>query len=125
MPSARALSRQLRQASVEFFRGSKKAVAAARGSVITPKFLEDHVEGATRAGQVTAALFLPFIIVVSLTIIRVINQIMAGVLGAGLIGGEQFSITAFLVTFITMGTLIIAAWSWFQWVRTSGFGAFA
>lgn len=124
MPSLSASVAQVRQLVQEFAREAKKAAKATTRRAITPKFLESKVEGSTRAGQVTATLFLPFVIVVSFVVVRVINEIMVGVLGAGTITGEQFSITAFLVTFLTLGALVIVAWGWFQFVRTSGFGAF-
>ena len=102
----------------------REAGAKARSGIVTPKFLSGKVDGATRTGQIIALLVLPFLIVVTLTIIRVINEVMTGVLGAGALEGEQLTITSFLVTALTLGCLIIGAWGWFQWVRTSGFGAF-
>lgn len=124
MPSLQASIAQVRQLAQEAAREAKKAAQEVGRRTITPKFLESKVEGTTRAGQVTAAVVLPFVIVVSLVIVQVMNEIMTGVLGSGSITGEQFSITAFLVTALTLGALIIVAWGWFQFVRTSGFGAF-
>lgn len=125
MPSVKATAAQARQLAAEFLHEVRKTSGATTRAVVKPKVLEPVAEGATRAGQVTAGLFLPFIIVVSFTILKVMNNLMANVLGGGLVSGDQLTITSFLVTFLTLGLLIIAAWGWFQWVRTAGFGAFS
>lgn len=124
MPSVKASAAQVRQLAADFLNEARKTGAAATQQVAKPKVIEDLADGATRAGQAVAVMFLPFVIVVSFTILLVINNVMANVLGGGLISGEQLTITAFLVTFLTLGLLIIVAWGWFQFVRTAGFGAF-
>lgn len=124
MPNFGASLETVRQIAAETVREARKAAAETSRKAVTPKFLEGKVEGSTRAGQVIAAVFLPFVIVVSLVIVTVINNLMANVLGSGTITGEQFTISAFLVTALTLGALIMVAWGWFQFVRTSGFGAF-
>lgn len=125
MPTWSATKANVRQLLVEFLRQARSTASLAKDQVLRPSKLEAAADGATRTGQVVAVLFLPFLIVVSLTIITVINNLMAGVLGAGTIEGEQLSIVAFLITAITLGCLMIVAWGWFQWVRTAGFGAFS
>lgn len=93
-------------------------------AVITPEFVEEHVDGVTRTGQVLAFLFLGPVVMVSLELIVVLNQLMTEILGVQPLGAGQDPIFAWLVTALTGGAYILAAWTWFQFVRTGGFGLF-
>lgn len=93
--------------------------------LVTPKFLEKKVDGATRVGQVLSLLFLGPVIVVSLVFITVINSILSDVFGTSDYGEAQTGIVGWLITGITAGAFLMAAYSWFQFVRTAGFGWFS
>lgn len=92
--------------------------------VITPRKLKDKADAATRTGQIVALFLLGPFIVVSLQLIVVLNQLMTDLLGVQPLGGGQDPIFAWLVTAITGGAFLLAAWAWFQYVRTAGFGVF-
>jgi len=124
MVSAEASIAQLKQFTAEALAEVKDVASKARAQVVTPQRLEKVADGATRSGQMIALLIVGPIVVVSLTIIKVINGIMSEVLGAGTIAAGQVDAITFLVTGLTLGLLVICAWGWFQWVRTAGFGAF-
>lgn len=79
----------------------------------------------TRVGQVIAFLILPVGIMVSLQIIVAANQLFTGVFGVEQLAGGQNDIFAWLITAITGGAFLLFAWTWFQWVRTAGFGFFS
>lgn len=93
--------------------------------VITPERLRGKVDAADRIGQIIAFLFLGPVVVVSLQLIVVLNQLMTQLLGVSSLGADQNSIFAWLVTAITGGAFLLAAWFWFQFVRTAGMGAFS
>ena len=124
MPSRQASLLQLREAFQAFGSELKESGRATGRAIIKPAKLQPAADGATRAGQAIALLVLGPIIMVSLTLIQVLNQLMADVLGTGLIEGDQLTITGFIITALTLTVLIIVAWGWFQFVRTAGFGAF-
>jgi len=124
MVSVEATVAQLKQFTQEAVAEAKAAAAKVRAQVVTPKRFEKAADGATRSGQAIALLLVGPMVVVSLTIIKVINGIMGDVLGAGTIAAGQVDAITFLVTFLTLGLLVICAWGWFQFVRTAGFGAF-
>lgn len=91
----------------------------------TPKFVRRHADGATRVGQILSALFLGPVIVVSLVLIVVLNTLMSDIFGVSDLGDSQTGIFGWLITAITGGALLLAAWGWFQFVRTAGFGWFS
>lgn len=119
------LAKRARFIAAELKRQGIEAANEAVDRAITPRRLERHIDGATRTGQVVAFFFLGPIIVASLPIIVVLNQLMTDLLGVRTLTGGQDPIFAWLVTAITGGALIVAAWAWFQFVRTAGFGAFS
>jgi len=94
--------------------------------VARPKRLEAVSLGATRTGQFMAAMFLGPLIVVSLALIVVFNNLMSDVfVGNDPVDTQHSGMVAFVMTAITLGAFIAAAWAWFQWVRTAGFGFFS
>lgn len=124
MPSAAATASNIRQRFSEALADAKESSAFALEQIITPTKLQKAADGATRTGQVIAAVVLGPVIMVSLVIIRVINDLMTSVLGAGDFGAADTSAAAFIITFLTLGILIIFVWGWFQFVRTAAFGGF-
>lgn len=92
--------------------------------VATPKLVAKHVDGATRVGQVLSLIFLGPVIVVSLALIVAINGVMSGIFGVSDYGESQTGIVGWLITGITGGAFLLAAYAWFQFVRTAGFGWF-
>lgn len=91
----------------------------------TPKRLQKHVDGATRMGQILSFVFLGPVIVVSLALIVALNGVMSEVFGLSDYGeSPQQGIVAWLITGITGGAFLLAAYAWFQFVRTAGFGWF-
>lgn len=124
MASAQATANIIKEALQEFLRELKATGRQAGQAIIRPRILQRHADGATRAGQVVAFLLLGPVILVSITLIEVMNQLLSGILGTGLIVDGQLTITGFMVTGLTLFFLVLAAWGWFQWVRTGGMGAF-
>lgn len=124
MPSAQATAQVIKEALQAFLRELKQAGQQTGTAIIRPRILERHADGVSRTGQVLAFLVLGPVILVSITIVEVLNELMAGVLGTGLIEDGQLTITGFMITALTLFFLILAAWGWFQWVRTGAFGAF-
>lgn len=96
----------------------------AGGEVVNPSFLEEELRAADRVGQVIAFLFVGPLVMVSLRLIVVLNQLMTDILGVQPLGAGQDSIFAWLVTALTGGAFVAAAWLWFQFVRSGGFGWF-
>lgn len=94
--------------------------------VASPKRLEAVTAGATRTSQVMALLFLPVVIVVSFALLQAFNNLMGDVFtGGGWTSTDpQTGLFAWLITFITLGALVVVAWAWFQFVKTGGFGMF-
>lgn len=93
-------------------------------TLLTPAFVEEHVEDVTRTGQVLAFFFVPVVVMVNLELIVVLNQLITELLGARPLGAGQDPIFAWLVTTLTAGAYVLSAWAWFQFVRTGGFGLF-
>lgn len=93
--------------------------------VLNPPQLERLTDASTRVTQIVALCFLPVVIIVSFELITAAHAVISGIFGANPPTGAQFDIIGFLLTAITAGMLILAAWTWFQFVRTSGFGLFA
>lgn len=124
MPSAQATAQVIKEAVQEFLRELRSTANQTGTAIIRPRFLQTAADGATRTGQVICFFLLGPIILVSITLIEVLNQLMAGVLGTGLIEGGQLTITGFVITALTLTFLVVFAWGWFQWVRTAGFGVF-
>lgn len=93
--------------------------------IVRPKFLRRFDPDITRVGQVLAFLFMPPVVIVSLALITAINSLMVGIfVDAWDPNAFHTPIFAWLVTAITLGICILFAWSWFQFVRTAGFGMF-
>lgn len=123
MPSVAATRSTIKQLIQEIIKESKDFGGKALNQVARPSKLEKAADGATRTGQVIAFLLLGPVIMVSLILIRVVNNLMADVLlGQSL--GDQLPILSWLVSFLTLALLMIVAWGWFQFVRTAAFGAF-
>lgn len=122
--SIRSIAAQLRAALPGVVAQVRRDAKAAAEKVAKPEKLQGLADGATRTGQVMAALLLGPVIVVNLVIITVFGDVMTGVFGGISLDSTQTGIFAFLITAILLGTLVLSAWAWFQWVRTSGFGAF-
>lgn len=104
--------------------GAREAATRATQAVLRPSRLEEAANAATRVGQVVALLFVPIWVIVSLSLITAANNVLADIFGVTDYGAGQNEIVGFLVTGITLGALMLAMWSWFQWVRTAGFGFF-
>lgn len=124
-----ARSRRILVDAAESLRGLKRRIREegpeVADRVLRPKYLKKYADGSTRASQILALFFLGPLIVVSLALIVALNQTMAGVFGSAWNSADPFSgPTAWLITAITLGALIMAAYTWFQFVRTSGFGFF-
>lgn len=116
MPSRERLSHFKRQAK----EGAKEAASR----VARPKKFEQFSQGIERIEQVVALCFLGPVIVINLVGIQVMNNLMADVLLTGSGAASFNDIFAFLVTFATLGMVIMSGWAWFQFVRTAGFGMF-
>lgn len=92
--------------------------------VMNPGFIQTFPE-ATRVGQIIAFMFVGVVVMISLQLIVVLNELVAQILvDGGSLGTTQDAIFSWLSTAITAGFYIIAAWGWFQFVRTAGFGLF-
>lgn len=120
----RNLSAKSKQAFFEFKRKVQEDLPIALEQVKDPGFLRDRADTSTRVSQLMAALMLGPFIVVNLAIIRVIADLMTGVFGPSELDSTHTGIIAWMITAIILGTLILSAWAWFQWVRTGGFGVF-
>ena len=93
--------------------------------ILRPKKFEKWTEGGEdRAMQILALTVLPCVIVVSLVLIVAMNEVLAGLFGVSEYDEAQGGIVGWFITAVTGGAFILAAWSWFQWVRTYGFGIF-
>ena len=96
--------------------------------VISPRSFEkfrSEDPAVDRPLQILSLLVLPVFIVVSLVIIVVINEVMAEVFGLSNYESiSQQGIMGWFITGVTGGLFLLAAWSWFQFVRTCGFGIF-
>lgn len=123
--SLRAIQAQARALLAARRQGFREGTIKATQSIIRPKRLERVSDGATRTGQIVALCLLGPLIMVSLALIVVLNQLMADVFGDSPVDSSQSDIVAFMITGITLGALMMAAWTWFQWVRTGGFGLFS
>ena len=86
------------------------------------KFIRDPAED--RVSQILALLFVPIIIIVSLVAIVAMNEVMSEIFGVSDTDEAQTSLFGWFITGITGGLFLLAAWTWFQFVRTSGFGLF-
>ncbi len=95
------------------------------GRILRPKKFEKYTEGGEdRAMQILSLCILPVLIVVSLPLIVAVNETMAQLFGVSEYNETQTGIVGWFITGITGGLFLLAAWSWFQWVRTYGFGIF-
>lgn len=101
---------------------SQEAVAR----VLRPRSFEKWTNGPVdRIMQVIALFLLPFVIVISFAIIVALNQTMSEIFGLSTFQDPaQQGIAGWFVTGITAGLFLLAAWSWFQFVRTYAFGLF-
>ncbi len=92
--------------------------------ILEPKFIpRRYFEGVTRSGQWFAAIMLSVIVPVSLAIIVAIDVVIVDLF----LNGEDFdqlTFLSFLVNLIGLFFFCLAAWSWFIWVKTGGFGFF-
>lgn len=88
--------------------------------VTNPFFLPDMPE-VTRFSQVMAAILLPFVVMITFTLVVSTHFIMVSILQYV----EDTVVFPFLVTGVSLGAFIFGAWMWFIWVRTGGFGLFA
>lgn len=121
--------RRIRGDAIEAIQGfrSKNALSSLQDiakRLATPKALEKKVDAATRVGQILALFFLGPVILVSLALIVALNDVMSGVFGLSDYGESQGGIIGWLITAITGGAFLLAAYAWFQFVRTAGFGWF-
>jgi hypothetical protein len=92
--------------------------------IVNPGVFEERAKGVTRGGQVLAFLFVGPVIMVSLQLIVVLNELMTEILGVKPLGAGQDPIFAWLVTALTGGAYVMFAWLWFQFVKTGAFGWF-
>ncbi len=89
------------------------------------KFSDDMAPMEVRLYQILALLLLPIVIIVSLVCIVVLNEIMTEIFGVSTLEStSQQGILGWFITGVTAGLFLLAAWTWFQWVRTRGFGLF-
>lgn len=91
-------------------------------TVVNPGFVEERLEGVTRTGQVIAFFLLGPVVVASLQIIVVFHKFMVQILGVQPFTAGQDAVMAWMVTAVTGGAILLAAWFWFQFVRTAAFG---
>jgi hypothetical protein len=117
--SARAL-----QAAAATRSSLRERLPALAQKVARPAVLQRHADGATRVSQILSLLFLGPVIVVSLVLIVVLNNLLSDIFGVSDYGEAQGGIIGWLVTAITAGAFLLASWTWFQFVRTAGFGFF-
>lgn len=127
MPRLAAAVSTLRLSAQDLRRRVRNAAPEVLQRIHRPRKLERVADGATRAGQIVSLLFVGPLIVVSLALIVAFNALMASVFSGGdwQPGDPQQDLFAWLITAITLGTFILAAWTWFQFVRTAGFGWFS
>lgn len=92
--------------------------------ILQPKFIEKRNLEVTRTSQWLAALFIIVPITISLALIVAIQQVIVDVFLQGDLG-NQTEIMRFVVTAIGLGMFAFAAWLWFLFVKTGGFGLFA
>jgi len=120
MPRLAAAVSTLRLSAQDLRRRVRKAAPEVLQRIHRPRKLERVADGATRAGQIVSLLFVGPLIVV-------FNALMASVFAGGdwQPGDPQQDLFAWLITAITLGTFILAAWTWFQFVRTAAFGWFS
>lgn len=93
--------------------------------ILRPKRLQRFADGATRTSQWLSALFIGPVVVVSFAFIRVFNNLMTEIFQAQIPPDQQVGLIAWMITALTLFAFIIAAWGWFQFVRTAGFGWFS
>lgn len=122
--TAASVKMMLSETVAELKRTLRRDLPEIGSRIAKPEKFESFADGATRTGQIMAALMLGPLIVVNLVIIRVISGIIESVFGGISLGVTQTPIFAWLFTAVILGILIFSAWVWFQWVRTSGFGVF-
>lgn len=92
--------------------------------LLQPKFIpERYFEGVSRSSQWFAAVLLSVVVPVSLVLIVAIDTIIVDLFLNGE-DFEQLTFLSFLVNLIGLFFFCLAAWSWFIWVRTGGFGFF-
>lgn len=109
----------------DLLRGAKEKSTDVGKQILRPRAFEKWTDGPEdRLMQVLSLLLVPMVIVVSLVIIVAINETLAGVFGVSEYNETQSGIVGWFITGITSGLFLLAAWSWFQFVRTYGFGIF-
>lgn len=96
-------------------------------SIQRPSFIDKRVGPVERSGQWLAFFFLPVVVVVSFALMTAFHGVMGTVLFDTWQDDptdEGLPFIQWLVTLITLGMFGMVAWSWFQFVRTAGFGLF-
>lgn len=112
-------------ALVDFLRGAKEKTTDVGKRILRPRVFEKWTDGPEdRLMQVLSLLLVPMVIVVSLVVIVAINETLAGLFGVSEYNETQEGIVGWFITGMTAGFFILAAWAWFQFVRTYGFGIF-
>lgn len=95
------------------------------GRILRPKKFEKYTEGGEdRAMQILSLCLVPVVIVVSLVMIVALNEVLSEIFGISEVQESQSGLIGWFVTAVTGGAFLLAAWSWFQFVRTYGFGIF-
>lgn len=105
---------------------SSKAARTTARHIYEPDWLEGRIptERVTLIGQLMALTILPFFILLSFNLITTFIAIVAAYALQGDLGNHAGPI-GWIVTASSAMLFCLAAWLWFQWVRTGGFGLFA
>lgn len=122
------LLRNLKSRYDDFKNEATERSSGVVSSILRPKRFERFVEEGNPdewTSQIVALMTLPMVIVISLVMIVVVNDVATDVFGGSVYqDSNQENIVGWLITALTGGMVILAAWTWFQFVRTSGFGFF-
>lgn len=124
MPSLDASLQTIRMVAAEAAASLKAAAGRTGKAILRPKRLEAKAEGVTRTEQWVSFFFLLMVLPANFAIIVAFNEVASAVFGASDYGDgdPNMGVIGFLITFLTLGAVVISAWAWFQFVRTSGFG---
>ncbi len=91
--------------------------------LLSPEWVRQHEDDATRPGQWMAFALLGLIVPVTFTVLLLLHRIM--VILVGLFFEDNLLDTALsLITVLDLAAFIFSAWLWFVFVRTAGFGWF-
>lgn len=104
----------------------KEKVKEGSERILRPESFKKWTDGPEdRMMQILSLFLIGPVIVVSLVCIVVINETMSELFGiSNYDNNSQAGIIGWFVTAVTGGLFLLAAWSWFQFVRTYGFGIF-